>query len=177
MYPLSERNSQQASPIHLILWQAYFRDWVCLSSVLISDTEGEDFRAAFASCRERDIFLPGLGLWWGVKGRLPPGTACFIPCLFVSPQLWTKCRTRLVWFTLPSAQVGDRASGADGAEGSKNPDLKPLFDSRPSVSNSRPFIAGKTIARPAGHATQPHRAQLMSTELITKLGFLASCPW
>lgn len=65
----------------------------------------------------------------------------------------------------------------DGAEGSENPDLKPLFDSRPSVSNSRPFIAGKTLARPAGHATQPHMAQLMSTELITKLGFLASCPW
>lgn len=35
---------------------------------------------------------------------------------------------------------------------------------------------GKPQARPAGHTTQPHTAQLMSTELITKLGFLASCP-
>lgn len=77
----------------------------------------------------------------------------------------------------PPGQVRDRASGADGVDGSENPDLKPLFDSRPSVSNSRPFIAGEALARPAGHATQPHMAQLMSTELITKLGFLASCPW
>lgn len=75
-------------------------------------------------------------------------------------------------FPLPS---GRPRWGSRWAEGSEDPDLKALLDSRPSVSNSRPFIAGKTLARPAGHATQPHTAQLMSTELITKLGFLASC--
>lgn len=148
---------------------------MCLSSALISDTEGEDFRAGDASCRERDSFLSGLGLWCSVKkGRLAPGSA--VSLLAFPPLFLTKYKTRHVWSALPPAQVADRASGADGAEGRENPDPKPLFDCRPSVSNSRPFIAGKTPARPAGHATQPHRAQLVSTELITKLGFLASCP-
>lgn len=111
----------------------------------------------------------------GVRGQLAPGAACFMPHA-ASAQLGTKCRTGHVRLALPPAQVGDGARGANAADGSENPDLKPFFDFRPSVSNSRPFIAGKSPARPAGHATQPHMAQLMSTELITKLGFLASYP-
>lgn len=157
--------SQQASPTRLIPWQHFLRDWVCLSLVLISDTEGKDFSAGKGS----------LSVWVGVavgvkKSRLTP-----TPCFSFSPQPWPKDETRHVGWAGPCSS-GRRCWWGWWADGSGNPDPKPSFDCRPSISNSRPFIAGKTPARPAGHATQPHTAQLMSTELITKGGSLASCP-